>query len=84
MSFVYVLKSKAHEWYYVGSTENIEKRLRQHNLGQVKSTHFRRPYDVVYIEEFPDIYLARIREKQIKRSRSIKDNIIESIHGPIV
>ncbi|MGD8306005.1 MAG: GIY-YIG nuclease family protein [Ignavibacteria bacterium] len=41
MWYVYILKSLAKNFLYVGSTNNIERRLKEHNSGEVKST---KPY----------------------------------------
>ena len=38
MYFVYVLKSENNWRFYVGMTENIERRLTEHNSGKTKST----------------------------------------------
>ena len=83
MFYVYIIKSKNYKWYYVGSTQNVEQRLQNHNTGQVKSTKFRLPYELIYTEEFETVLGARLREKEIKRSRSIKEDIIKKF-GPIV
>lgn len=42
--FVYILKSKINSDIYVGSTADIENRLRLHNSGRVKSTKAYRPW----------------------------------------
>ena len=38
MRYVYILKSKDHDWYYVGSTGDLKKRFKEHNLGENQST----------------------------------------------
>lgn len=83
MFFVYVIKSKQHDWYYVGSTENITKRFLSHNKGYVKSTKSRRPYKLIYVEKLETLEDARSREKEIKSKRKLKEEIIRK-HGPIV
>ena len=64
--FVYILNSQVEDWYYVGMSSNPQSRLRSHNLGKVKSTKSRRPYKIIFIEEFPDRSTARRREKYYK------------------
>jgi len=78
MFFVYVLKSCGHDWYYVGLTTDPGKRLREHNLGGVSSTKFRRPYALVYKKEFVDRDRARDFEKYLK-IRSNKEKLISSL-----
>ncbi len=43
MCWVYILKSQKDKGFYIGKTNNIDRRLREHNSGQVKSTKARRP-----------------------------------------
>jgi putative endonuclease len=43
MWYVYVLKSAADNKLYVGSTNDIARRLTEHNSGQVDSTRNRAP-----------------------------------------
>lgn len=68
--FVYILQC-ADKSYYVGCTNNIERRLKQHN--QLKSgahyTKIRRPVNVVYFEKYESLSKARKREAEIKSWR---------------
>lgn len=66
---------------YVGSTNNIEKRLHQHN--HLKSgahyTKLRRPVRLVYAETFETFKEARQREHQLKQlTREDKLKLINS------
>ncbi len=45
--YVYILKSQVNGDLYVGSTSNLEIRLRLHNNGRVKSTKGYRPWVLV-------------------------------------
>ena len=65
MFHAYILKSKNGN-YYVGSCENTNVRLNQHNKGLVKSTKRYMPWELIYIEEYSDLKNARKRERQIK------------------
>lgn len=42
--YVYVLKSAAHNRIYVGSSQDVNVRLKLHNSGRVKSTKPYRPW----------------------------------------
>ena len=67
MSYLtYVLKSIKINSYYIGSTNNIEKRLIRHNSGQVISTKRYKAWKLVYLEEFDTLREARSRETRIK------------------
>ena len=70
--FVYILKSLTDNGYYIGTTNNIKKRLNEHNNGLSKSTKSRKPFTVVYIEKFNNINQAYQREKIIKSKKSKK------------
>ena len=66
--FVYILKC-ADGTLYVGSTNDLAKRLHAHN--NLKSgahyTKIRRPVEMVHSEEVETYALARAREAEIKR-----------------
>ncbi len=79
MYFLYILKSDSAEWYYVGVTENLDSRLKRHNSGLVRSTKSRKPYKVVYFEEYLSKANARKRELVIKSNWKIKQEIISKI-----
>ena len=51
----------------MGHTEELEKRLLQHNSGQTKSTKYGIPWKVIRVEEFSSRAEAMKREKQIKQ-----------------
>lgn len=69
--YVYVLKSKKDGQLYVGSTSDIERRLHEHNSGQVFSTRPRTPFELVYFEAYKSEHDARMRESRLKlRSRA--------------
>ena len=70
MFFVYIIKSSKLDRYYIGSTENLEKRIKSHNSGKVKSTKAYRPWVIVYTECFENKTTALKREKQIKSYKS--------------
>ena len=66
MYFVYVSKSCKDGNSYIGLTNNAERRLQEHNAGEVPSTKRRRPFKIIKIEEFPDRKSARKRERYLK------------------
>ena len=45
--FVYILKSMNKDFIYIGSTNNLEKRLFDHNQGLVQSTKSFKPYKIL-------------------------------------
>lgn len=66
MFSVYAIKSLAHNFIYVGMTENLEERLRRHNNGYNKSTKRFAPFKLIYSENCEIGQDARIREKYLK------------------
>ena len=66
MFYVYILQSQATRKYYVGSTQDVSNRLREHNHSESLSTRGGIPWEAVHIEEFPTRAEAVRREKQIK------------------
>jgi putative endonuclease len=60
------LKSIDGEHYYTGLTNNVDRRLTEHNSGQVKPTKAHKPFRVVHVESFQERRDARAREKFFK------------------
>lgn len=78
--YTYILKC-ADDTLYVGSTNDLEKRLHQHNnLKQgAHYTKIRRPVVLVYSEVCENLSVARKREAEFKRlSRAEKLDLIKS------
>lgn len=73
--YVYILQSLKDSKYYVGMSKDIYKRLEYHNSGYVSSTKNRRPFKVVYSEEFDTIPLAREREKYLKSYKGSREKL---------
>jgi putative endonuclease len=67
---VYVLQSDVTGRYYVGSAEDVEFRLGEHNSGRVDSTRAYRPWRLVYQEEHETRAAAIRREREIKAKKS--------------
>ena len=66
MFYTYILRSKSNNSYYVGSSQDVSKRLVLHNNGLVKSTKRHIPWILVYQEKHKTLLEARRRELQIK------------------
>jgi putative endonuclease len=66
MYVVYILYSQKTGRYYVGQTQNIEKRLERHNSGRNKSTKAGIPWKIVHVEYFEDRPSAVRKETPIK------------------
>jgi putative endonuclease len=69
MHYVYVLRSLKDKRTYVGSTADLEARIKEHNAGKVRSTKGRRPFILLYSEMVDTVTLARQRENFLKTGR---------------
>ncbi len=78
MWYLYILKSLKNNSYYIGITGNIRRRLYSHNVGDVKATKYKRPYRLVFQQEFPNKEKASVAEKRITKwkRRDFIDRII--------
>ena len=50
MYYVYLLLSEKDGKFYTGSTNDLKRRLQEHNSGNVRSTYNRRPLKLIYYE----------------------------------
>ncbi|MFA7191751.1 MAG: GIY-YIG nuclease family protein [Candidatus Paceibacterota bacterium] len=66
MFYTYVLKSKKDGKLYTGYTNDLRKRLIQHNTGKSTSTKGRGPFVIIYYEACLDEHKARSRELYLK------------------
>jgi len=65
MYYVYALSSTTRNYIYVGLTDNIQRRINQHNAGKSKTTKPYRPFVLIYSETFETRLEARAREKYL-------------------
>ncbi|NOX67373.1 MAG: GIY-YIG nuclease family protein [Chlorobi bacterium] len=79
--FVYALYSKKYNKIYIGQTDNLRRRLYEHNNGLL-STYTKRfkPWEIIYSENFSTRSEAMKREKQLKsqKGREFIWNIIKA------
>ena len=80
--YVYILMNNRPNVLYVGSTNNLRKRLLQHRNRAVPG--FTKKYNVhscVYFEQQTDSIAARNRERQLKGlSRAKKDALVTALN----
>ena len=77
MFYAYILRC-SDDSYYVGSSDDPDRRLIEHNQGKGSDwTAARRPVALVWTEEHSTLSSARKRENQIKRwNRAKKDALV--------
>jgi len=66
MWYTYILQSKYDDCLYVGLTNNLRYRLRQHNSVKVYSTRLRKPFKLIYYEAHHNKKDAAKREQFLK------------------
>ena len=64
--YTYVLRSLKDDENYIGYTNNLRRRLEEHNLGKNFSTKSRRPLKLIYFEACLNKEDAEQREKYFK------------------
>ena len=67
MYYTYILFSKKLNKYYVGHTDNLEKRFEEHNRGKSKFSRFGTPSELVVDFEFSSKKDAAPYENRIKK-----------------
>ena len=88
MFYFYVLQSiQDPEWFYKGSTIDLDQRVYQHNNGEVDSTRPYKPLRLVYYEAFVSEQAARLRESAIKHNGNmwipLRRRIVDSLEQKI-
>jgi putative endonuclease len=72
--FVYILQSESSAQYYIGHTNNLTRRISQHNdtdyHGSKHTKRSKGPWICVYTESFGTRSEAMQREKEIKAKKS--------------
>ncbi len=66
MFYIYLIQSMQDGQWYTGYTDDLRKRLRQHNQGEVRSTKSRSPFRLPYYEACHNEEDARERERYLK------------------
>ena len=65
--FVYILFSSSLQKFYVGSTESVEKRIKEHNRGKSNFTSKGIPWEVIKIFELESRAESVQLERKIKK-----------------
>jgi putative endonuclease len=80
--YIYIMSNYKRTTFYIGVTNNLERRVQEHKEGLVSG--FTKRYKLKYLmyyEDFPSITDAIMREKQLKNwHREWKINLIKSVN----
>ncbi len=77
---VYIIQSEVDSTLYIGHTNNIEERIQRHNQGRSQYTKLKRPWKLVFREEFSNRSEAMQREAKLK-SLHRKDLLLQLIRN---
>ena len=77
MYYVYAIKSISHNYIYVGITNNLKRRISDHNRGYNRTTKPYHPFILLYSEEFDTRQEAR--EKEIFLKSGVGKEFLKSL-----
>ena len=86
MFYVYLIQSEVDSSSYIGYTSNLELRIKQHNNGESIYSRRKKPWKLVYSEEFENKTFALKRERFLKKQKN-KDfyyQLIKSLDRQLV
>ena len=78
MYYVYIIQSLKDKSFYTGITSNLERRVKEHNKSDTKTTRSKKPWRLVYSQNYPSRVEAREREQYLKsgQGREFRDSIL--------
>ena len=79
--FVYILRSSKDGKHYIGQTQDVLKRLEEHNRGHVRSTKSHLPYKLLHVEEFNSRTQAIRREHFLKSPGGWQELLTLKVNG---
>lgn len=66
MFIVYILRNTISGRHYIGSSNDLVRRIAEHNRGHTKSTRQKGNWELIYTEQYNSEHEARTREMVIK------------------
>lgn len=84
MYWVYVIQSIKKKSLYFGTTQDLERRLFEHNSGRNISTKFGIPWEYVYCEGYKSLKDARVRETKIKHYGNSRTHIKKRLKNSLL
>ena len=83
MFYLYVLKSFVDNKLYIGSTNDLKRRFKEHNTGQSKSTKPRAPFELIYYEAYKSKKDALTRERKLKQFKNSYSELKKRIENSL-
>ena len=85
MQYVYILETTdSRKKYYIGSTNDLRRRMIEHNSGKNKSTKYGIPWKLIYYEAYRTEQLAWEREKILKQRGKVWQSLRKRLSEEIV
>ena len=78
MYFVYILRCKDKK-LYIGYSDDLLSRFKEHESGMVDSTKHRRPLTLFYYEAYSNKKLAQERERKLKQFGSSYKGLVKRL-----
>ncbi|MBT3538570.1 GIY-YIG nuclease family protein [Candidatus Parcubacteria bacterium] len=70
--YIYILQSLKNNKYYIGSTNDVGRRIDEHNAGRTKSIKYLIPWQLRFVQKYPTIKQACQVEYKLKKLKSRK------------
>ena len=70
--YTYIIESITNQRWYIGHTNDIDRRLSEHNSGQNKSTKGKGPWKLIFLRTFDNNLDANKFELKLKKLRNKK------------
>lgn len=67
--YVYVLYNRSKNFIYIGYSEDLARRLKEHNSGLSQSTKHYKPLELIHYEAYRNMKDAKRREMYLKTNR---------------
>ena len=81
--YLYLIQSKKDLSFYIGTTTDLQRRLKEHNAGLSTSTKRKTPWVLIYVEWYRSKKDTLMRELRLKKHkggwRKMKERIENSV-----
>ena len=84
MYYVYFLKSRKSDFFYVGSTHDLRERFREHNQRKNRSTKYYAPFKLIYYEAYLSKKDALLREEKLKHHGAVIGHLKKRVQNSLL
>jgi putative endonuclease len=83
MYYLYLIRSSVDTKLYIGCTNDLRRRLAEHNSNKSKSTKSRGPFNLIYYEAYKSRIDAFDRERKLKQFKNSYRELIKRISASL-